>query len=160
MKVVSTADLCDQNAAYVQIAEPIFRDYGARRDFHGRMVTVKVHEDNKMVRTILEERGDGKVLVVDGGGSLRCGLLGDQLAEMARNNGWAGVIVFGCIRDSAEMADIGLGVKALNTNPFRSAKWGSGQRDLSVRFAGIEFQPGHYVYADQDGIIVSERPLM
>lgn len=160
MKVVRTADLCDQHAAYVQVSAPIFHDYGSARDFHGQMVTVKVHEDNKLVREILEGRGEGKVLVVDGGGSLRCGLLGDQLAETARTRGWSGVIVYGCVRDSMELAQIALGIKALATNPFRSAKWGAGQKNIPVSFGNVTYIPGHYVYADEDGIITAEKPLM
>ncbi len=160
MRVVKTADLCDQHAAYVQVAVPIFRDYGSVRDFHGQIVTVKVHEDNKLVRETLETRGDGKVLVIDGGGSLRCGMVGDQLAEMARTRGWSGLVVYGCIRDVAAMQEIAIGIKALNSNPFRSAKWGAGQRNVPVSFAGITFTPDHYLYADEDGIIVSDRVLM
>lgn len=156
---IKTADLCDQYAALVQIAAPIFRDYGAVRAFHGQIVTVKVHEDNALVREALTERGDGKVLVVDGGGSLRCGLIGDQLAAMARDRGWAGVVVYGCVRDAHDLIHIGIGIRALNTNPFRSAKWGAGQRDVPVILAGITFVPGHHLYADEDGIIVSEKAL-
>lgn len=160
MGVVKTADLCDLHAPHVQVVQPIFRDYGSLSEFHGQMVTVKVHEDNKLVRDTLEQRGNGKVLVVDGGGSLRCGLIGDNVAEIARNNGWSGVVVYGCVRDSAQLADISIGLKALNTNPFRSAKWGNGQRDITVRFAGVVFEPGHYLYADEDGIILAPHPLM
>lgn len=160
MKVVKTADLCDQHAAYVQVVAPIFKDYGSVRDFSGQIVTVKVHEDNALVRSILQARGDGKVLVIDGGGSLRCGLIGSELADQARTHGWAGLIVFGCVRDAEELAQIGVGIKALNTNPFRSAKWGAGQRDVVANFGGVSFTPGHYVYADEDGIVLSEKPLM
>jgi regulator of ribonuclease activity A len=158
--IVKTADLCDQHAAYVQVAAPIFRDYGSVLSFHGQIVTVKVHEDNKLVREAFEQRGDGKVLIIDGGGSLRCGLVGDRVADMARNHGWAGVVVYGCVRDARELAQTALGIKALNTNPFRSAKWGAGERNIPVTFAGVTFAPGHYVYADEDGIIVSPNALI
>jgi regulator of ribonuclease activity A len=158
--IVKTADLCDQHAAYVQVAAPIFRDYGSVESFHGQIVTVKVHEDNKLVRETFEQRGDGKVLIIDGGGSLRCGLVGDHIAAMARNHGWSGVIVYGCVRDARELAQTALGIKALNTNPFRSAKWGAGERNIPVTFASVTFAPGHYVYADEDGIIVSPNALI
>jgi regulator of ribonuclease activity A len=157
---VKTADLCDQFAAHIQVVVPIFRDYGSVPSFSGQIVTVKVHEDNALVRKILQENGDGKVLVIDGGGSLRCGLVGDQLAAMARDHSWSGIVVYGCIRDAREMAEIGLGVKALNTNPFRSAKWGAGERNITVNFAGVHFTPGYYLYADQDGILVADKPLI
>lgn len=155
-----TADLCDDHSATLQIAEPLFRDYGGRIAFGGRMVTLKLHEDNALVRAALEEPGEGRVLVVDGGGSLRCALLGDQLAKMAETNGWSGVLVYGAIRDSADVAKFAIGVKALATHPLKSVKRGQGERDVPLRFAGVSFYPGHYLYADEDGIVVSEKPLI
>lgn len=112
------------------------------------------------MRTALEQPGQGRVLVVDGGGSLRCALLGDQLAELAEENDWAGVVVNGCIRDSAAIAELGIGVKALGVHPLKSVKRGVGERDVPVRFAGVNFIPGHYLYGDEDGLIVSEKPLL
>lgn len=156
---LKTADLCDNYARVIQVAEPILQDYGKKLTFSGSITTVKVFEDNSLVRSVLEESGSGRVLVVDGGGSLRCALVGDQLAAMAAKNGWAGVVVYGCIRDSAAIAQINLGVKALNTHPLRSVKRGVGERDIPVKFAGILFRPGHFLYADEDGLVVAEDPL-
>jgi regulator of ribonuclease activity A len=154
-----TADLCDQFAAAVQVAEPLFRDYGGIKTFGGPIITVKVFEDNTLVRTLLETEGQGRVLVVDGGGSLRCALVGDRLAQLAGDNGWAGLVVNGCIRDSVEIAQIAVGLKALNTHPQKSRKGGSGEQNTPVQFAGVIFTPGHYLYADPDGLIVTERSL-
>lgn len=154
-----TTDICDQHSERLRIATPIFSNYGGRKVFEGQVVTVKVFEDNSLVRAALEDAGEGRVLVVDGGGSMRCALLGDQLAAMAQRNGWAGVIVYGCIRDSADIATIDLGVKALQTHPLRSVKKGEGERDVPVTFAGITIRPGDYLYADEDGVIVAEEAL-
>lgn len=154
-----TADLCDAHPDAVLVADPIFRDYGGVRVFHGRVATVKVHEDNVLVRKTLEEPGGGRVLVVDGGGSLRCALVGDQLAAIAHQNGWAGLVVYGCIRDAEEIARIPIGVKALATNPRKSAKKGAGERDIPVTFAGVTFAPAGFVYADDDGVIYAQEPL-
>jgi regulator of ribonuclease activity A len=154
-----TADLCDAYGEQVQVAAPLFRDYGGVPAFSGPIATVKVHEDNVLVRQALEEPGVGRVLVVDGGGSLRCALVGDNLAALAQQNGWSGIIVYGCIRDARAIAGITLGVKALNTHPRKSVKLGAGQRDVPVTFAGAQFVPGHYVYADEDGVVVANQPL-
>lgn len=153
-------DLCNQFSDRLQIAEPIFNDYGGEMMFSGAIVTLKVFEDNTLVRKVLEEQGEDRVLVVDGGGSTRCALLGDQLAELAEDNGWAGVVVNGCIRDSAVVAEMGIGVKAIGTHPLKSVKRNSGERDIPVCFAGITFRPGYYLYADEDGMLVSEQPLI
>lgn len=155
-----TTDLCDEFSDRLQVAEPIFGDYGGEVMFSGSIVTLKVFEDNSLVRAVLEEPGDGRVLVVDGGGSMRCALVGDQLAELAEDNEWAGVIVNGCIRDSQAIGEIPIGVKALGVHPLKSVKRGVGERDIPVRFAGVTFQPGHSVYADEDGLLVSEKPLL
>lgn len=156
---LKTADLCDNYARVIQIAEPMLRDYGKKLAFSGPITTLKVFEDNSLVRSALEEPGNNRVLVVDGGGSLRCALVGDQLAALGARNGWAGVVVYGCIRDSAAIAQTNLGVKALNTHPLRSVKRGVGERDIPVKFAGIVFRPSHYLYADEDGLLVAEDPL-
>ncbi len=154
-----TTDLCDRYDDRVQVLSPLFHDYGGRRQWHGRIATVKVFEDNSLVREALEEAGEGRVLVVDGGGSMRCALLGDRMAVLALENGWAGVLVYGCVRDSAELSAIPLGVKALNTHPLRSVKKGVGEREVSVTFGGITFSAGQWLCADEDGIIVSDEPL-
>lgn len=156
---IQTADICDDHPLEVQVAEPILRQFGARRRFHGEIVTVKVYEDNVRVRDAVESAGRGRVLVVDGGGSLRRALLGDRLAAMASENGWSGIIINGCIRDSAEIAGIDLGVYALATNPRKSNKNGDGDTGISVSFAGVTIRPGQYVYADEDGWLVADRTL-
>lgn len=150
----STADLYDAHENEAQVVLPGFVSYGRRRRFCGPIATLKVHEDNSMVRSALEQPGEGRVLVVDGGGSMRCALVGDKLAELGRDNGWAGAIVYGCIRDSVEIGRMQFGVQALGTNPCKSVKRGDGQRDIPVTFHGVTFQPGAYVYADEDGILV------
>lgn len=155
----STADLSDLYGEQVQLASPMFINYGAKRIFSGPISTVKVHEDNSLVRQALEEPGEGRVLVVDGGGSLRCALLGDRLASLAEDNHWEGVVVHGCIRDSAAISGMPVGVKAMGTNPRKSAKKGVGDRDVPVTFAGIIFRPSAYLYADDDGILVADQKL-
>ncbi|AUX46207.1 ribonuclease [Sorangium cellulosum] len=154
-----TTDLCDEHPEAVLVSDPIFRDYGGARLFHGRVVTVKVHEDNVLVRKTLEGPGEGRVLVVDGGGSLRCALLGDNLAAIAHQNGWAGLVVYGCVRDTEAIAGIPIGVKALATHPRKSGKQGAGERDIPVTFGGITYVPGGFVYADHDGLIHMKEPL-
>ena len=157
---MKTTDLCDAYPKDVRVGEPIgWNDFGGRKLFYGQIATVKCHEDNSFVRTALEKDGTGKVLVVDGGGSMRCALLGDMLAELAIKNGWQGVIVYGCIRDSAAIGQMDIGVKALDTIPLKSNKMNVGQMDVTVRFAGIDFVPGEFMYADEDGIMVSCKAL-
>jgi regulator of ribonuclease activity A len=155
-----TADLCDQFENELEVCEPLFRDFGGQRRFAGRIATIKCFEDNSLVRTLVSERGDGRVLVVDAGGSQRRAVLGDLLAQKAVENGWSGVLVYGCIRDSAEIERMPLGVKALGTHPLKTDKRGEGQRDLPVRFAGVVFRPDDWLYADEDGIIVARRALI
>jgi regulator of ribonuclease activity A len=154
-----TTDLCDQYADKLQVAAPIFRSYGGKIAFSGPISTVQVYEDNVLVRAALEEPGAGRVLVVDGGGSLRCALVGDQLAALGLANGWAGVVINGCIRDVAALAELAFGVQALAANPLRSAKRGTGARDVRVNFAGLVCTTGQYLYADEDGIIIAEQAL-
>jgi regulator of ribonuclease activity A len=155
-----TTDLCDAHPDKVRIAEPIgFRDYGGKKIFSGKIYTVKCFEDNTFVRHALEGNGEGKVLVVEGGGSMRCALLGDMLGALAVKNKWSGIIVYGCIRDSAAIAKLPLGVKALNTMPLKSNKQNIGEENVPVRFAGLQFIPNEFVYCDEDGIIVSREAL-
>ena len=149
----ATADVCDRNPPGLQVAEPLFLDFGGRVHFRGRIRTLKVHEDNTLVRQTLEQPGEGCVLVVDGGGSHRCALLGDMLGGVAVKNGWAGVVVFGCVRDVQALGALDLGVKALAAHPLKSQKLGVGQADIGVRFAGMHFRPGDLLVADRDGII-------
>ncbi len=161
MDALSTADLCDDFDDKVDVAKPIFQDFGGNRSFfHGRIVTLKVFEDNSLVRSALEIPGEKRVLVVDGGGSVRCALVGGNLAQLAHANQWVGIVVHGCIRDSAEIAEIPIAVKALATSPRKSVKKGVGDSNLSVNFAGIEFRPGDYLYADRDGMLVAKENLL
>ena len=155
----ATADLYDQHEGKVQVALPLFRDYGGRKVFGGQVATVRVFEDNSLVRAALSEQGQGKVLVIDGGESLRCALVGDLLAQLGKDNGWEGIIVSGCIRDSSVIAGIDIGVKSLGTSPRKSVKKGAGDRDVPITFAGVTFNPGDYVYADTDGILVSASKI-
>jgi regulator of ribonuclease activity A len=155
----ATADIYDEFADKVQVVLPMFNDYGKKRKFSGPVSTVKVLEDNSLVREALEEPGNGRVLVVDGGGSLRCALVGDMLAKIGLDNDWEGLIVYGCIRDSAIIASMDIGVKALNTNPQKSVKKNVGERDILVEFADTRIVPGAYVYADEDGILLANEKL-
>lgn len=156
--MLPTADISDAHAD-AQVAAPIFRDFGARRSFDGPIATLKVFEDNTLVRSTLETDGQGRVLVVDGGGSTRCALVGDRLATLAKENGWAGVVVYGCVRDSGVIATIDVGVRALAAMPKKSVKRGEGTADIPVTFAGVTFTPGAYLYADADGIVVCPQPV-
>ena len=156
----TTADLCDQYGAALEVAQPLLHSYGGARAFCGPIATVQVENDNTSVRLRLQEAGLGRVLVVDGGGSLACALVGDQLAQLALANGWAGIVVHGCIRDSAVIGGMQLGLLALAALPRKSEKRGPGRHDTPVHFAGVTFTPGYYLYADADGIVVSAAPLV
>jgi regulator of ribonuclease activity A len=160
----ATTDLCDDHPSLLEdgslrVLPPVFRHYGKRAQFAGPAVTLKVHEDNALVRATLETPGEGRVLVVDGGGSLRRALVGGQLGLLAQNNGWAGVIVDGCVRDSAELAQCDVGIMALATHPQRSARDGVGKRDVPLQIAGVAVIPGDWIYADADGVLVAQRKL-
>jgi regulator of ribonuclease activity A len=148
----STADLLDEHGDRAGVCLVQFRAFGAAA-FAGPAATVRCLEDNVLVRQAAGEPGEGRVLVVDGGGSLRCALLGDNIAQLARENGWAGVVVNGCVRDSPALDALGLGVKALGTNPRPSRKEGRGERDVPVSFGEVTFVPGAAVYADEDGVV-------
>jgi regulator of ribonuclease activity A len=156
---LKTTDICDDFPESVEVCEPIFMSYGAVEAFHGQISTVKVHEDNVLVKQALEDVARGIVLVVDGGGSKRRALLGDRLASIAASRGLAGIIINGCVRDSKELAGIDVGILALATHPLRSAKDGAGRRDVTVRFGGVVWTPGHHIYADRDGVVLSATAL-
>ena len=158
--IPATADLCDAHADSLQIVQPGFRCYGGQMRFGGRIHTVQVYKDNVLVRRQLERTVENAVLVVDGGGSLECALVGDILAGLALANGWRGILVDGCIRDAAAIAALPIGIRALDTHPLKSGKTGEGKVDLPVTFAGVTFRPDDYLYADEDGIVVSPRPLV
>jgi regulator of ribonuclease activity A len=152
-----TTDLWDAHADAFRLLEPVFRDFGGKRSFHGPVTTLKVFEDNALVRSALETPGAGRVLVIDGGGSVRRALVGGNLGKLAEQNGWAGIVVFGALRDSVELATCDVGLKALAVIPAKSEKKGVGERDVPVSFAGATLRPGDFLYADEDGILVSEQ---
>lgn len=156
---LKTADLYDEYGDKLQVLEPVLRSYGGKAAFSGRVVTVKVHEDNKLVRVELAKSGAGQVLVVDGGGSLRSALIGGNVARFAADNGWSGLIIYGCIRDTTEVRETPVGVLALATNPVKPKKNGFGETGVTVRFAGAVFKPGDYVYADEDGVVVAAEKI-
>nr|WP_315392292.1 ribonuclease E activity regulator RraA [uncultured Duganella sp.] len=160
----ATTDLCDDNANLLEDGRlaalpPLFRHFGKHVRFFGRVTTLKVHEDNALVRTVLETPGDGNVLVIDGGGSLRRALVGGQLGLLAQDNGWAGIVVDGCVRDSDELNACEIGVRALAAHPQKSAKKGAGERNVRVHIAGVAVSPGDWIYADADGILVAQQKL-
>lgn len=156
MLKVATADLWDRHGADMHCVDPIFRSYGMKTSFQGEITTLKLYEDNSLVRQQLATPGKGKVLVVDGGGSLRSALVGDQLAELAIQNQWEGLLIFGAIRDSAIINTMDIGIRALNTCPVKSIKKDQGELDIPIKFASTLFVPGHYLYADEDGVLVSK----
>jgi regulator of ribonuclease activity A len=151
--VASTADVLDEHGETAAVCLIQFRSFGAP-SFAGRISTVRCDEDNVLLRRQVSEPGEARVLVVDGGGSMRCALLGDNIAELARGNGWAGIVLNACVRDSVALDTLGLGVKALGTNPRPSRKGGEGEVDVPVSFGGITFTPGAHLYADEDGVVV------
>jgi regulator of ribonuclease activity A len=159
MSELSTPDLSD-GAPQARAIELQFGNFGARKHFGGQVVTIKCHEDNSLVKQCVGEPGQGRVIVVDGGGSRRRALLGDMLAEQAAANGWAGLVINGVIRDVDEIGASDLGVQALGTCPVKTEKLGVGQRDIAVLFGGVEICPDDYVYADNNGVLVSKKPLL
>jgi regulator of ribonuclease activity A len=150
----STADLVDEHGEALQSCDLQLRQFGGRRRFHGPLRTVACFEDNALVRQVLSEPGDGAVLVVDGGGSLHTALVGDLIAGLAQANGWAGVVVHGAVRDTEALGGLDIGIKALGSNPRKSAKLAAGQVDVPVRFGGVGFRPGEHLYSDEDGVVV------
>lgn len=155
-----TPDLCDDNPDLVRVLEPMLSNFGGREAFGGEIVTVKCFEDNSLVKETLGTPGKGKVLVVDGGGSLRRALLGDMIAENAVKNQWEGVIIYGCIRDVSTIAELDLGVQALSAIPLKTEKRGIGDYNIAVTFGGVSFIPGEYLYADSNGVVVSSAILV
>ncbi|TYB56589.1 RraA family protein [Nonomuraea sp. PA05] len=154
---IVTADLFDERGDQLDSCDLQLRQYGGRRAFSGPIVTVRCHEDNALLKRVLSEPGQGRVLVVDGGGSLHTALMGDLIAGLAVSNGWAGVVINGAVRDVAALRELDLGVKALGSNPRKSGKQGTGERDIPVSFGGIVFHPGAELFSDDDGILVT-RP--
>lgn len=155
----ATADLYDDFGAELGSCSTQFRSYGARPRFWGRIETVRCLQDNVLLKQALETAGDARVLVVDGGGSLDTALMGDMIAGSAVVQGWAGVVINGCVRDVVALRGLDLGIKALGSNPRKSAKAGVGERDVPVEFGGVTFRPGAFLYSDEDGIVLSSRRL-
>jgi len=153
-----TADLVDEIGPDVRSCDTQLRQLGAARRFHGPVRTVRVHEDNALVKATLSEPGRGAVLVVDGGASLHTALVGDVIAGLAVANGWAGLVVHGAVRDVVALGALPIGIKALGSNPRKSAKEGTGEVDVPVTFGGVTFAPGDHLYSDEDGILVVEAP--
>lgn len=161
--VFSTCDLCDEHknneSGQFRVLPPVFKAFGGRAAFHGPVSTVKVFEDNTLVKQAVDSPGEGRVLVVDGGGSLRRALVGGNLAKAAARNGWAGIVVDGCVRDVAELNAEAVGIRALALMPLPTEKRGEGQRDVAVQIQGVWVRPGDWLYADADGILVSATSL-
>lgn len=155
----ATADLVDAHGDDLTSCVVQFRQFGARSRFFGRIRTIKTYEDNALIKQTLSSPGAGAVLVVDGQASLRCALVGDIIAGLALANLWAGLVIWGAVRDSAALARLDLGIKALGSNPWKSSKLGGGELDVPVSFGGVEFHPGAWLYSDEDGIVLSERRL-
>jgi regulator of ribonuclease activity A len=156
---VATADLIDQHGDALESCDLQLRQFGGRSRFSGRIRTVRCHQDNVLIRQVLSEPGDGQVLVVDGGGSLHTSLVGDVVAGLAQGNGWTGLVVHGAVRDVVALAGLDIGIKALGSNPRKSAKEGVGEIDVPVAFGGARFEPGAHLYSDEDGIVVASTAL-
>lgn len=159
----STCDFCDSHrdddGVHFRVLPPVFRHFGGQPAFFGQVSTVRCHEDNSLVRAAVEQPGGGRVLVVDGGSSMRRALMGGNLGLLAERNGWAGAVIDGCVRDLSELAPLKLGIRALAPMPVPPSKHGVGERDVAVLIQGVWVRPGDWLYADADGIVVSDRPL-
>jgi regulator of ribonuclease activity A len=156
---MTTADISDILHPNVQYLAPIYKSYGKKTNFAGRIWTIKCFEDNSLVRQTLATPGENRVLVVDAGGSKRCAMLGDNLATLAIDNNWAGIVIYGLIRDSAIINTLPIGVKALGTLPLKSVKNNTGAENIIVQFSNVTFTPDKYLYADEDGVIVVDNPI-
>lgn len=158
-KYYTVPDICDDFIEEISVLEPLFSDFGGKSEFSGEIVTIKCFEDNSLVRDAVRSEGRGRVLVVDGGGSIRHALLGDLLAAAAAENGWQGLLINGCVRDVEILQNIDLGVKALNSYPVKTEKRGEGQLEVNVTFAGARIQPGNFLYSDANGVVIACRNL-
>jgi regulator of ribonuclease activity A len=156
----STPDLCDDFSPEVRVLEMSLQDFGGHARFCGPVVTVRCFEDNSKIKQLASAPGEGKVMVVDGGGSLRRALLGDLVAKAAVKNGWAGIIINGCVRDVEILATLPLGIKALQPCPLKTEKRNLGDLDVPLRFGGCDITSGDYIYADANGVVVSNKPLV
>jgi regulator of ribonuclease activity A len=156
---VKTADLVDTHDGETRFCHLPLRLYGRRRFFHGRIATLRTFEDNVLLRKRLEQNGEGQVLVVDGGGSTRCAIIGDNIAAIGQASGWAGIIINAALRDVAEMNAMDFGIFALGSSPKKSTKFGIGAENVVVTFGNVDFVPGEMVYADEDGVLVAPRAI-
>ena len=156
---MKTADLVDRYDDRTEFCNLTLPNFGGATAFHGPVVTVKCHEDNVLLRSCLSEPGEGRVLVVDGGGSTRCAVVGDLIASLAQRNGWVGLVINGCVRDVATLRDIPIGIRALGSSPKKSGKRGFGERDVPVRFGGVWFRTGNWLYSDEDGVLLAADRL-
>ena len=157
----TTASLCDiySKTQNLQIAEPLFISYGAKTTYCGQITTIKTFEDNTLITNVLQEPGQNRILVIDGGGSKRCALIDANIAQIAVDNSWEGIIINGCIRDAAIIATLSIGIRALQTHPLKPHKQDHSDRDQLISFAGVNFKKDSFLYADMDGIIVSDTML-
>ena len=155
----SVPDICDDFSEDISVLEPLFTNYGKQWRFSGEIVTIKCFEDNSLVRDLVHSEGNGRIIVVDGGGSLRRALLGDLLAAKAVENGWAGLVINGCVRDVEILKTMDLGIRALNCHPLKTEKRGEGQLNVAVSFAGVRFRPGSFLYTDANGMVLAARKL-
>jgi regulator of ribonuclease activity A len=153
-EMFATADICDRAGDLVSVMEPVFRHFGGRTTLAGRVVCLEVFENNALVRQVLQGPGDGRVLVVDGQGSRSCALVGDQLAKLAIDNGWAGIVVNGAVRDLSALSSMPIAVLALASNPRRCSGAQTGRADVPGEIAGVRVEPGQYLYGDEDGVVI------
>jgi regulator of ribonuclease activity A len=154
-----TTDLYDDFEDIATTCSAQFRDFGVRKHFSGRIRTVQCRNDNQLFRALMDEPGEGAVAVVDGKGSTEVALIGDIIAAKAAKNGWSGVVIYGAVRDVVELAKIDLGIKALGVNPAKSVKRGQGAVDVVLHFGGARFEPGHWIYCDENGVLVAPKAL-
>lgn len=155
----NTSALCDIYLDQVDVVEPMFSNFGGSASFAGQLTTVKCFEDNGLIRKVLEQDGVGRVLLIDGGGSLRRALIDADLSSLAEENEWEGIVVYGCVREVDELEDMNIGIQALAAIPVGAAQQSVGEIDVAVNFGGVTFLPEDYLYADNTGIIISQEPL-
>lgn len=156
---IDTSELCDLYAEQVDVVEPIFSSFGGVSNFYGKVTTVKCFESNGLIAEVLEENGEGRVLIVDGGGAVRRGLIDAELAQLAVDNGWEGIIVYGAVRQIQQLENLDIGIHALAPIPVSADESSAGESDIPVNFGGVTFFPEDYIYADLTGIILSQEPL-
>ena len=157
---LSTCDISDKLHPSIQYLEPVYKSFGLKKSFSGYIVTVKCYEDNSLVEEALNSNGKGSVLVIDAGGSMKCAMLGDKRVSDAIKNEWEGIIIYGLIRDSVAINAMPIGIRALGVCPLKSVKKGIGKRNLNVSFSNVKFTPNEYIYADEDGVIVTKNKVI